>query len=385
MKIMGIVQDKICQLLKEIKGICEAEGIRYYLGGWTALSAYCQGNCNDDMLLGHVMIYAEDADRMIDAIEEHKPADRSLDHLKKNPEFPGFFLRYTAEDTTAFEKYHYKGFLHHGISVHICFLSSVLEDSEQSSRYELLEEGMQSRFGADRFKTDREKKAAEYALNCLKEQSPENLFDDWIKVHSVPSENVFCRTKLKPRFSFEGQRKIFEKSKELPLNGTLYSMPEDLEEFFKHLYQRHYKVVFNEGILYPEMIISPVVPYKTYFNSFGKDARTLILENEKLREIQRDGIAEYGPPKRYMDRVWDQVNAEQKRLALSKVYDDACLKRIREVYDSGDYEETYRILKPWQEMNQYCKDNKLNRDNFMVNPKLDRLVEELGLGFGLPS
>ena len=58
MKIMGIVQDKICHLLKEIKGICEAEGIRYYLGGWTALSAWCQGSCNEDMLLGHVMIHA---------------------------------------------------------------------------------------------------------------------------------------------------------------------------------------------------------------------------------------------------------------------------------------------------------------------------------------
>lgn len=385
MKIMGIVQDKICQLLKEIKGICEAEGIRYYLGGWTALSAWCQGSCNEDMLLGHVMIHAEDADRMIDAIEERKPANRSLDHLKKNPEFPGFFLRYTAEDTTAFERYHYKGFLHQGISVHICFLASVLEDSKQNSRYELLEEGLLSRFGDDRFKTDREKKAAEYALTCLKEQSPMNVFDDWIKAHSVSSENVFCRTKLKPRFSFEGERKIFDKTRECLLNGILFSVPEDMEEFFKHLYQRHYKVVFDEGIQYPDMMISTVVPYKEFFNSIDKDAHTLILENEKVREIQRDGIAEYGPPKRYLDRVWTQVNAEQKRLSLQKIYDDVCLERIREVYARGDYEETYRILKPWQEMNQYCKDNKLNREDFIVNPKLDQLVEELGLGFGLPS
>lgn len=383
MKIMGNVQDKICQLLKEIKGICEAEGIRYYLGGWTALSAYCQGNCNEDMFLGHVMIHAEDADRMIDAIERHKPSERSLDHLKKNPEFPGFFLRYTAEDTTAFEKYHYKGFQHHGISVHICFLASVLEDSKQNSRYELLEEGLQSRFGDDRFKTDREKKAGEYASTCLKEHSSEAVFNDWIKAHSVPSEKVFCRTKLKPRFSFEGERIIFEKTRECPLNGILFSVPENMEEFFKHLYQRHYKVVFSGGIQYPEMIISTVVPYKKYFDSFGKDANTLILEKEKVKERQRDGIAEYGPPKQYLDKVWVQVNAEQKRLALRKVYDDACLERIREVYDSGDYEEACRILEPWQEMNQYCKENKLNREDFMVNPKLDQMAEELGIGFGL--
>lgn len=382
---MGNVQDKICQLLKEIKEICETEGIRYYLGGWTALTAYCQGSCNEDMLLGHVMIHAEDAGRMINAIERRKPANRTLDHLKKNPEFPGFFLRYTAEDTTAFEKYHYKGFLHHGISVHICFLASVLEDSEQNSRYELLEEGLLSRFGSDRFKSNRDIKAKEYALQCLSEQSSEQIFEDWIQAHSVPSEQVFCRTKLKPRFSFEGERKIFDKTKEYTLNNIRFSMPEDMEAFLKHLYQRHYTVVFGEGIQYPEMMISPDVPYEEYFHILGEDGPSLIRENEKVRETQRDGIALYGPPKRYMDKVWAQVNAEQKRLSLQKVYDASCLKRIREVYDSGDYEETYRILEPWYEMNRYCKENKINREDFMVNPELDQLVDELGLGFDLPS
>ena len=133
------------------------------------------------------------------------------------------------------------------------------------------------------------------------------------------------------------------------------------------------------------MMISPDVPYEEYFHSLGEDGSSLIRENEKVRETQRDGIALYGPPKRYMDKVWAQVNAEQKRLSLQKVYDASCLKRIREVYDSGDYEETYRILEPWYEMNQYCKEKKINRENFTVNPELDQLVNELGLGFDLPS
>ena len=166
---------------------------------------------------------------------------------------------------------------------------------------------------------------------------------------------------------------------------TVYSMHRENIAQMNYPKEIHYKVVFDEGIQYPDMMISTVVPYKEFFNSIDKDAHTLILENEKVREIQRDGIAEYGPPKRYLDRVWTQVNAEQKRLSLQKIYDDVCLERIREVYARGDYEETYRILKPWQEMNQYCKDNKLNREDFIVNPKLDQLVEELGLGFGLPS
>lgn len=380
---MKNVQDKICQLLNEIKEICEAEGIRYYLGGWTALSAFCQNKCNEDMLLGHVMIYPEDADRMIAAIEKRKPENRTLDHLKKNSDFPGFFLRYTAEDSTAFEKYHYKGFLHYGISVHICFLASVLSDGEANERYELLEEGLLTRFGADRFKTERELQAKEYAEKCLEEQSAAQLFDDWILSHSVPSEKIFCRTKLKPRFSFEGERKIFEKTEECMLNGHSFAMPGEIEEFFKHLYQRHYTVVFAGGIKYPAMIISPSIPYAEYFGILGKEAKTCIMEHEILREKQLDGLAEFGRSKRYLDKVWAQSNAEQKRLALQKKYDDACLERIREVYDNGDYEEAYRILEPWQELNQFCKENKLNRDDFIVNPKLDSLVEQLIPGFKL--
>lgn len=382
---MENVQDIICQLLKEIKEICESEKIRYYLGGWTALSAYCQKQCSEDMLLGHMMIHAEDADRMIEALEKKMPENRSLDHLKKNSDFPGFFLRYTAENTTAFEKEHFKGFQHYGISVHICFISSVLEDEKENGQYELLEEGLLSRFGDDRFKTERELEAQNYALECLKEHSASQLFDFWVKAHSVPSEKVFCRTKLKPRFSFEGDRSLFEKSGDYMLNGISFTMPEDMEAFFKGLYQRPYAVVFAEGIKYPKMMVSTIVPYKEFFDMLGNDPKSVILEYEKLREKQRDYLKEYAPSKRYMDKVWAQCNLEQKKVTLQKIYDDSCLERIQELFDSGDYEELYLLLEPWQEMNLYCKQKKLKREDFMVNSKLDQLVEQLGLGFELPS
>lgn len=117
----------------------------------------------------------------------------------------------------------------------------------------------------------------------------------------------------------------------------------------------------------------------------GNDPKSVILEYEKLREKQRDYLKEYAPSKRYMDKVWAQCNLEQKKVTLQKIYDDSCLERIRELFDSGDYEELYLLLEPWQEMNLYCKQKKLKREDFMVNSKLDQLVEQLGLGFELPS
>lgn len=385
MKIMGNIQDKICQLLKEIRDICREEDIRYYLGGWTALTAYCKGYCEEDMLLGHMMIWAKDANRLIDAIEKRKMPNRSLDHLKKNPNFPGFFLRYTAEDTTAFEKYHYKGFRNHGISVHICFLSSVLEDEQKRKRYDLLEQGMLSRFGDDRLKTKREIAAKQYALMSLKKYSPEKLFDEWVKVHSAPSKRVFCRTKLKPRFSYEGERTIFDATRDITLNGISFSMPEDRKGFFKDLYKRYYTVVFAEGIKYPDMVISTEISYKEYFKTLGQNPVKSMKEMEKIDEKRLLGAKEFKDAKQYIDQTWYRLNVVQKRFALQKIYDGDCLKQIRQCYDSGDYEEVYRILKPWQEMNQYCEERKINREKYVVNPELDQLVEELGIGFGLPS
>ncbi|MCD8020087.1 MAG: hypothetical protein LUF92_11040 [Clostridiales bacterium] len=380
---MGDLQNTICQLLTELKEIFEENNISYFLGGFTALNAQCQEEFDENIKDGSMLVFVQDARKVISAIEQKNRQNRVLEYLEKNKDFPGFFLKYSAEDTTYFEKNFYRGYQTYGISVNIFFICCCPEDNVQKKKYGLIEKGLFGRNGYKIYKQPGEIKWNKALKEGLENHDIEELFETLIRAYSEPSEEVFYHSYIRPKITFRGKRKIFDTVQKRKLNGNVYAVPGDIEGFFKGTFQRPYQEVFALPRRTPALVIDSELPYNMFFREMDLTPKQFLLQNEKNNMDQLAVHEECKEAKEYIDETWAKVKAIEKRLSLQKIYDSTCLEEIRQAWDGGDYEEVYRILRPWQEFNCYCRDNNLKKEEYIVNEKLERMVEGFGIGMYL--
>jgi len=95
---MNTCKSKTIGLLTEIKNVCEAEGIDYYISGELALKEERHREFLEEFNNGAVAVFAKDIERLMAALQsiEH----RKVESLKNNKKFPGFYVRYMDTSTT---------------------------------------------------------------------------------------------------------------------------------------------------------------------------------------------------------------------------------------------------------------------------------------------
>ena len=96
---MTDIQQKLLTLLTDVDAICRREGIRYYLCKETALSAYRNGEFFPSCCEANVAMTVEDALRFIKAVNKEGRADRTIDSMYSNKNYPDFTLRYGDANT----------------------------------------------------------------------------------------------------------------------------------------------------------------------------------------------------------------------------------------------------------------------------------------------
>lgn len=91
---MTDVQQKLLTLLTDLDTICQREGIQYYLCKETALAAYTTQGFFPSCYEANVAMAADDAMRFIKAVNKEKRADRVVDSMYSNKNYPDFTVRY---------------------------------------------------------------------------------------------------------------------------------------------------------------------------------------------------------------------------------------------------------------------------------------------------
>lgn len=96
---MTDVQQKLLTLLTDLDAVCQREGIQYYLCKETALSAYTKEGFFPSCCEANVAMTTADALRFIKAVNKENRADRSIDSMYSNKNYPDFTLRYGDTNT----------------------------------------------------------------------------------------------------------------------------------------------------------------------------------------------------------------------------------------------------------------------------------------------
>ncbi len=96
---MTDVQQKLLTLLIELDTICQREGIQYYLCNETALAAYTKEGFYPSCYEANVAMTTTDALRFIKAVKKENPANRVVDSMYSNKNYPDFTVRYGDTDT----------------------------------------------------------------------------------------------------------------------------------------------------------------------------------------------------------------------------------------------------------------------------------------------
>lgn len=96
---MNDVQQKLLTLLTDLDAICQREGIQYYLCKETALSAYRNEGFFPSCYEVNVAMTTADALRFIRAAKKENRADRTIDSMYNNKNYPEFTVRYGDSNT----------------------------------------------------------------------------------------------------------------------------------------------------------------------------------------------------------------------------------------------------------------------------------------------
>ncbi|MBR2319343.1 MAG: hypothetical protein IKA50_00980 [Clostridia bacterium] len=96
---MNDVQQKLLTLLTDLDAICQREGIQYYLCKETALAAYTQEGFYPSCCEVNVAMATDDALHFIRAVKKENRADRTIDSMYSNKNYPEFTVRYGDANT----------------------------------------------------------------------------------------------------------------------------------------------------------------------------------------------------------------------------------------------------------------------------------------------
>lgn len=381
---MGIRANIIIGLMAELRDLCNENQIPYFLTGWSALSAYGRGDLGDNVRIGQIMIWPQDARRLAKAIEDMNRPDRDVDYLDKNPNFPGFFMKYYAEDTTLFEPYHDKGYTHHGYCVDILFINYLPKSFLAKKQLGMLEAGLILKNGIQHEKLSTKKTlSVRYTRNMIKHKFKGNgkaLFDYMLKLTTVPSDQVRCRAIHKPGFEFGGPAALLSETTTYPLGEEQFNMPKNAKEYVSRCYRRYYTQVLKGGIKYPYQYTDSEVPYKELFEHMGVDPTEYIRDREEKFIKWMKVYGEYKEGNEYFNQTWNRLNALNDALLLKDQYTDETIDQIELAYEEGDYVQLYDLVTPY--VDYLYQINRLDialENEFEVNPRLHEIVEKYHL------
>ena len=367
-------QQEVLTLLKEIDIICRKNGITYFLSPQLTLCAVGEQPFPVNPMAGVILMKAWDIPRFVKAFEEEQPLRRSLESMENNRNFPGFYLRYCNKNTLCYHMDTWGRLRYPGLGINIQPVQAMCSSRKKYLWNRLREDGWSRICG----KNSRWKSVRDLFCICMvrimslggKERLGRKIFSDLTAVQQEGGEYVIRGIKKTSYYPAE----IFEKAKEIVLEGERFLVPEDTDGYLSAAYGENYLERPAENYVQsPAMVVSTLIPCEEYLEQ-TPGLKKLAAERGWQEKLQGYGRCY----KKYFNLCWKYAKMCGNRRALGATYVEK-KDYIINLHKNGDYMQLERVFRSYTNMMEKClkQDEVFEADEEILNIYLD-VLEKTG-------
>lgn len=362
---------RILTLLDEIKEVCEKEKIPFFLSGELVYRANKGGELKEKFSDASVLIFAEHAERFSQKLLSGKK-QRSLESLKSNPSFPGFYLRYCDTGTTLIstreERFSYE---HNCIGVNVELICGLGGGGFKKKLLNRFKKAWTENFCPDYIKekmteadTGKRQLGDSMIRAFLKvfgtKSMMNRLFDAWVRQGSKTSER--CMVTMTNSLQCTFKRGMFQSQTPVQVEGKEYPAPARVGGYLKNIYADPAKRKPQKDILYDTQ-----VPWQQYSQALKQEGLDLKKIQKKRRKYLEWRNEVYTPLLEKRIYYYSLIFCSEDRVKLWREYSSGKKDQVLELYRSGQYEEAGELLGDYVELLRYYGEKEIG---FCFDPEI---------------
>lgn len=380
--------NEVFDLMDEVTSVCDSENVDCFISGELVYNHYHNIEISDEFCYAALLVHAKDVN-VITRKLQNKYKDRSIESLGTNPMFPGYYIRYSIDDSVDFspvgKRRHYNA---KGIGINIFIISGKknkdLKDKVLNvlQRLFLLECKLDSGIIYFR-KTKLKKTLIRLSASILyklisRKRIMKSLYNAWLKLGSNNSSSV--QIALWNGKYLNLKRNVFENKKQIEINGHKYYLMGNISSYisgmygikpplFKELCNTCVSNSFSWESLEKELELRNI-NYKGYFK-------------RRFRYLRWRGI-HFIPYKEQRTYYYSTLFCTGDRMRFIQLYDNDKVLLVKQLFNDKKWDELSEMLSEYREMlhfyNQYSITFCFNKDIFEIALKLELLETMMNRG-----
>lgn len=345
---MDSVQERLFELIKEVKGICDENNLHCYLHGKLLNDAFDTGEITGNYNEFSLLMDAADIGKFIEIVK--KTPDRALDYLGVNPNYKGFSMNYVDTTTLYFRTGSWGNFKYPGFSVTIeplrmaksllgSKIDSMIIKGHEIDRYNREAKNKSEKIG----------KIVYDSLGIVGRAERSKIIFDMVVLNGTGSKRYYEKPNSKKRI------KISEEERQLgtttSINGVSFNYLNNKKytKLIKETYRR--KEMTYNGYIIDENC--PMAEFLAELEMTGVDIKQAIKDNIKLQKVKKE-INRY---RKYVQECWNLLYRTRDRFEMMDFY-EPIKKEVFKAYEDNDIEKLGDLLKENIEMmDKYEKEN----------------------------
>lgn len=353
---MTDIQQKLLTLLTDLDAVCKREGISYYLCKETALSAYQSGEFFPSCCEANVAMTVEDALRFIKAVNKEGRADRTIDSMYSNKNYPDFTLRYGDAGTLMMQLPYNEASVVPTIAVTIHMIRYKSKYSSKiyhytKSLWKLCVKPTVTVAGFTR-------RAAVTLCHGVKnllggKLFSRNLFKLWVSIHKKKNKKdiSICAG------SYKYDNGLIKSQSTITLEGCEFTTFADIEGYLLTAYGENF-ATGKPKYLKPSssLLTSANVSYQEYVRRSKERLDYKEIQKKKLRLDMIQAKVSYYNSK--INAYYAVVDRTQRRYAMHQMY-MPMKEHLLELHRNQQWEELNELLKPYRSALWACYKKKL--------------------------
>lgn len=368
------MKDKLLELLVEIKQVCELQDIPFFLSGELAFHAFKERELRKKFSNATILIYAADVERFSKAIMQNKKG-RALEHLGNNPNFPGFYLRYTDTGTTLIRYNDTRfNFVNNCIGVDIGIICYKRGNGIKGKLLRYLKSTWLRIFrteqpGRANISVPRRviNSCGKVFFKVFKSSAfMKSLFWSWIKEGSIPAAQCTVALNNNKQLTFDSM--IFKNVTYLNVEGEAYPLPFETRSLVRPIFNAEEKKFRS----YEGMIFNTEVPWEQYQRSLQEKKISLKKVQKKRIRYLKWRKKHYLPYLQKRTYYYSIIFCSEDRVRFWREYKGEKKKLVQQLYAQECYEELH------EEMGEYLKKLKSYRTK-NIGLCFDREILEIAI------
>lgn len=342
---------KTIDLLKEIKGVCEQENIRYYISGELALSEKEHSEIRDEFNNGAVAVFAADIDKLIALLDKRE--NRKVESPANNSKFPGFYVRYVDTSTTLIN-FTEPAFTYdtNSLGVNIEIICGRRKNGLQGKVLGKLKklwvkENTPFYIGRNAGKKSFKDKLVTVFFSVLKHTSiMGKLFKAWIR--EGKAKTTVCELATNRGEIIRYKKDIFDKTAKMELSGTEFNVAGNLKKYTENYYGSNVRV---KPVMHD--IAELKMPWEQMKNVIVKQGIDLAEYQKDQQEFMEWRKHEYLPVKRKKEKFNSYMFCAEDRMYFYKEFKGEKKEQIIALHKAGELEQLRVILAEYIEKINY--------------------------------